>query len=154
MHACVSLLAEDRETPILTAAKYGVIEMVEKILELYPIAIYDVTSVTKKNIVLLAVEKRQIHVYQLLLQKTIPRDSVFGHVDNRGNSALHLAAKLAPETPGMIPGLRMLWEIRWYQVRTTFDLACISISVLVKSCTTCYFLDIKLILYLKQQLIF
>ncbi|KAG2665194.1 hypothetical protein I3843_16G115400 [Carya illinoinensis] len=106
---------EDRETPILTAAKYGVIEMVERILELYPIAIYDETSVTKKNIMLLAVEKRQIHVYQLLLQKTIPRDSVFGHVDRDGNSALHLASKLAPHTLGMIPGLQMLWEMRWYQ---------------------------------------
>ncbi|KAF5445775.1 hypothetical protein F2P56_034801 [Juglans regia] len=113
----VSLADQDRETPILTAAKYGVIEMVERILELYPIAIYDVTSVTNKNIVLLAVEKRQIHVYQLLLQKIIPRDSVFGHVDEDGNSALHLAAEFAPETPrpGMIPGLQMLWEIRWYQ---------------------------------------
>ncbi|KAF5445777.1 hypothetical protein F2P56_034802 [Juglans regia] len=111
----VSLADQDRETPILTAAKYGVIEMVERILELYPIAIYDVTSVTNKNIVLLAVEKRQIHVYQLLLQKTIPRDSVFGHVDEDGNSALHLAANLPPNTPGMIPGLQMLWEIKWYQ---------------------------------------
>ncbi|KAG6625718.1 hypothetical protein CIPAW_16G117900 [Carya illinoinensis] len=111
-HSCHE---EDRETPILTAAKYGVIEMVERILELYPIAIYDETSVTKKNIVLLAVEKRQIHVYQLLLQRTIPRDSVFGHVDKDGNGALHLAARLARHTPGMIPGLQMLWEIRWYQ---------------------------------------
>ncbi|KAG6671216.1 hypothetical protein I3843_Q008400 [Carya illinoinensis] len=106
---------QDRETPVLTAAKYGVLEMVERILELYPIAIYDVTSVTKKNIVLLAVENRQIHIYQLLLQKNIPRDSVFGHVDRDGNSALHVTAKLAPRAPRMIPGLQMLWEIRWYQ---------------------------------------
>ncbi|XP_042966156.1 uncharacterized protein LOC122299783 isoform X3 [Carya illinoinensis] len=107
---------KDRETPILTAAKYGVIEMIERILELYPLAVYDETPVTNKNIVLLAVENRQIHVYQLLLQKTIPRDSLFGHVDDDGNSALHLAAKLATNTPGMVPaGLRVLWEIRWYQ---------------------------------------
>ncbi|XP_042966158.1 uncharacterized protein LOC122299783 isoform X5 [Carya illinoinensis] len=107
----------DRETPILTAAKYGVIEMIERILELYPLAVYDETPVTNKNIVLLAVENRQIHVYQLLLQKTIPRDSLFGHVDDDGNSALHLAAKLATNTPGMVPaGLRVLWEIRWYQI--------------------------------------
>lgn len=108
---------------ILAAAKYGVIEMVERILELYPIAIYDETTVTKKNIVLLAVENRQIDVYQFLLQiRTIPRDSVFGHLDAYGNSALHISAKLAPGTPGMIAGLRMLWEIKWYQVRVRTSL--------------------------------
>ncbi|XP_041017972.1 ankyrin repeat-containing protein ITN1-like [Juglans microcarpa x Juglans regia] len=46
------------ETPILLAAKNGIAEIVERILELCPIAINDVNA-DNKNIVLLAVEYRQ-----------------------------------------------------------------------------------------------
>ncbi|TQD77306.1 hypothetical protein C1H46_037172 [Malus baccata] len=107
-----------QETPILIAAKNGVTEMVEKILERFPVAIHD-TNTEKKNIVLLAVEYRQPHVYRLLLKRDILKESVFGRVDNEGNSALHLAAKLGDHKPWLIPGaaLQMQWEIKWYEVR-------------------------------------
>lgn len=106
-----------RETPILIAAKNGITEIVEKILELFPVAIHDMNS-EKKNIVLLAVENRQPHVYQLLLKTTIMKDSVFRKVDDQGNSALHLAATLGDHKPWLIPGaaLQMQWELRWYEV--------------------------------------
>ncbi|GLT55153.1 hypothetical protein SLA2020_283000 [Shorea laevis] len=105
------------ESPILIAAKNGITEIVEKILELFPIAIHDMNS-EKKNVVLLAVEHRQPHVYQLLLGNTnIQKDSVFRVVDKEGNSALHLAAKLGGYKPWLIPGaaLQMQWEIKWYE---------------------------------------
>ncbi|XP_059625908.1 uncharacterized protein LOC132268979 [Cornus florida] len=105
-----------RETALLVAAKNGITEMVEKILELFPVAIHDINT-EKKNIVLLAVENRQPHVYQLLLGRKIMRESVFRKVDNDGNSALHLAAKLGDHRPWRIPGaaLQMQWEIKWYE---------------------------------------
>ncbi|GLT36367.1 hypothetical protein SLA2020_107510 [Shorea laevis] len=105
-----------RETPILIAAKCGITEMVEKILEVFPMAIHDMNS-EKKNIVLLAVESRQPHVYQLLLKRQILRDSIFRAVDENGNSALHLAAMLGDHKPWLIPGaaLQMQWEIKWYE---------------------------------------
>ncbi|KAK9201610.1 hypothetical protein WN944_016816 [Citrus x changshan-huyou] len=105
-----------RETPILIAAKNGITEIVERILELFPVAIHDINS-EKKNIVLLAVENRQPHVYQLLLKTTIMKDSVFRKVDDQGNSALHLAATLGDHKPWLIPGaaLQMQWELRWYE---------------------------------------
>lgn len=108
---------EKKETPILIAAKNGVTEMVEKILELFPVAIHDLNA-QKKNIVLLAVENRQPHVYQLLLKKKIMKESVFCQVDKDGNSALHLAANLGEYKPWLIPGaaLQMQWEIKWYEV--------------------------------------
>jgi hypothetical protein len=43
-------------------------EIVEKILEDFPFAIHDV-NIEKKNMVLLAVEHRQPHIYQLLLKR-------------------------------------------------------------------------------------
>lgn len=114
----VLLIEEEKETAILIAAKNGVAEMVARILELFPVAIHDMNT-EKKNIVLLAVEHRQPHIYKLLLQRNILKDSVFQQVDNDGNSALHLAAMLGDYKPWLIPGaaLQMQWKIKWYEVR-------------------------------------
>ncbi|KAL2510729.1 Ankyrin repeat family protein [Abeliophyllum distichum] len=107
---------EKGETPILIAAKNGVVEMVQKILELFPVAIHDMNT-DKKNIVLLAVENRHPHVYKFLLDKKIMKETIFRKVDVEGNSALHLAAKLGDRRPWLIPGaaLQMQWEIKWYE---------------------------------------
>ncbi|KAM7501384.1 hypothetical protein LguiB_000288 [Lonicera macranthoides] len=104
------------ETPLLIAARHGVKEMVEKILDKFPVAIYDTNS-DRKNIVLVAVENRQPHIYQLLLERNTMKDTVFGKVDKDGNSALHLAATLGTYRPWLIPGaaLQMQWEIKWYE---------------------------------------
>lgn len=114
-----------QETPVLIAAKNGVVEMVEKILHLFPVAIHDLNA-DQKNIVLLAVENRHPHVYTLLLNRNILRESAFRIVDSQGNSALHLAAKLGHHKPWLIPGaaLQMQWELKWYQVTnfSTFDI--------------------------------
>ncbi|PON92523.1 Transmembrane protein [Trema orientale] len=82
-----------RRTPILVAANMGVTEVVEKILDKFPVAIQDLDS-DNKNVVLLAVENRQPQVYNLLLnRKNIMKESVFRQLDKDGNSALHLAAQ-------------------------------------------------------------
>ncbi|CAJ1962035.1 unnamed protein product [Sphenostylis stenocarpa] len=104
------------ETPILIAAKNGVTELVEKIMEAFPVAIHDIDA-NKKNIVLLAVENRHTCLYNLLLKKKHLKETIFGRVDKEGNSALHLAAKLGDyNKPWFIPGeaLQMNWEIKWY----------------------------------------
>ncbi|KAI9119264.1 hypothetical protein K1719_009939 [Acacia pycnantha] len=105
-----------KETPILVAAKNGVTEMIKEILKLFPVAIYDENE-EQKNVVLLAVEKRQPHVYMLLLENNFFKESLFRQVDNEGNSALHLAAKRGPHEPWRISGaaLQMQWEIKWYE---------------------------------------
>ncbi|KAI9095404.1 hypothetical protein K1719_026438 [Acacia pycnantha] len=104
-----------KQTPILVAAKNGVMEIIEKIVELFPVAIYDQNE-DKKNIVLLAIEHRQPHVYQFLLKKNIYKESLFHQLDEDGNSALHLAATLGDYKPWLIPGeaLQMQWELKWY----------------------------------------
>eukprot|EP00261_Vitis_vinifera_P036284 XP_019077527.1 PREDICTED: uncharacterized protein LOC100256071 isoform X3 [Vitis vinifera] len=108
--------SEKKNTPILIAAKNGVKEMVEKILEVNPVAINDKNE-EKKNVVLLAVENRQPEVYELLVKRKFRKDSVFRAVDNDGNSALHLAAMLSNYQPWHIPGaaLQMQWEMKWYK---------------------------------------
>ncbi|KAK1559230.1 hypothetical protein Q3G72_012179 [Acer saccharum] len=109
---------DKKESPILIAAKNGITEIVEKILEKFPVAWHD-RNYQKKNVVLLAVENRQIHVYQLLLRMN--ENSAFRHVDHEGNSALHLAAKLGEVNSWLIPGgaaMLMQWEIKWYEFVT------------------------------------
>lgn len=107
----------DKETPILSAAKNGIIEMVERILRRFPMAINDETS-EGKNIVMLAAEYRQTQVYELFRKSHLRIESMFHKLDNDGNSALHLAAKQTEQKTGLIPGaaLQMQWEIKWYEV--------------------------------------
>ncbi|KAJ4723001.1 putative Ankyrin repeat-containing protein [Melia azedarach] len=106
-----------KETPLLIAATTGVTEMVGKILDTFPMAIQD-EDCDKKNLVLLAVENRQTHVYELLLKRKTGMESAFRQLDNQGNSALHLAAKFEDFRPlSLIPGaaLQMQWETKWYK---------------------------------------
>ncbi|KAL4604613.1 hypothetical protein ACB092_10G203800 [Castanea dentata] len=106
----------DKETPILSAAKNGIIEMVERILRRFPMAINDETK-EGKNIVMLAAEYRQTQVYELFRKSHLRIESMFHKLDNDGNSALHLAAKQTEQKTGLIPGaaLQMQWEIKWYE---------------------------------------
>eukprot|EP00261_Vitis_vinifera_P016857 XP_010646225.1 PREDICTED: uncharacterized protein LOC100854986 isoform X1 [Vitis vinifera] len=108
------------ETPILVASKNGIMEMVTKILELFPMAINDTHKENWKNTVLMAVENRQSHIYDFLLNRKhlLDREIAFRAVDYRRNTALHLAGKLAgyhhrQHIPTSM--LQMQWEVKWYQ---------------------------------------
>ncbi|KAJ6336050.1 hypothetical protein OIU78_012618 [Salix suchowensis] len=59
---------EKTDTPLLLAARNGITEIMEKILDKYSFAIHDFNS-QKKNVVLLAVQYRQTHVYQFLIKR-------------------------------------------------------------------------------------
>ncbi|KAJ1395169.1 PGG domain [Sesbania bispinosa] len=104
-------------SPILIAAKMGVTEMVEKILDTFPVAIHDVDS-DNKNVVLLAIENRQPRVYKLLAKRNSVKESAFRQIDNQGNSALHLAATYREHRPWRVPGdaMQMQWEYKWYKL--------------------------------------
>ena len=108
-----------KETSILAAARNGITEIVEEILNniKYSMSIHDETD-EGKNIALLAVENRQPKIYQLLLKKGLLTETMLQKLDKDGNNALHLAAKLGINKPWLIPGaaLQMQWEIKWYEV--------------------------------------
>ncbi|KAJ9697574.1 hypothetical protein PVL29_009414 [Vitis rotundifolia] len=114
---------EEVMTPILVASRNGIVEMVEKILQLFPMAIYHqlfpVAGYGHLNIVLMAVENRQSHIYDFLLNSSLlDREVLFHAVDLKGNNALHLAGKLAGDCHlQRIPTsmLQMQWEVKWYQ---------------------------------------
>ncbi|XP_054812925.1 uncharacterized protein LOC129313661 isoform X2 [Prosopis cineraria] len=104
------------ETPLMIAAKTGVKEMVEKILELFPTRIKDVND-EGKNIVLLAADYRQIEVFRILCKQKRLTESIFRQVDKEGNNALHLAAMLGVKLDSLYHGetLSMLREIKWFE---------------------------------------
>ena len=120
---------EKTDTPLLMAARNGITEIMEKILDKYSFAIHDLNS-QKKNVVLLAVQYRQTHVYQFLIKrwkKSKVPDRVFRQVDDQGNSAMHHAATMIKDyKPWRIPGaaLQMQWEIKWYKVYMTQACMC------------------------------
>ena len=64
------------ETPMLVAAKNGIAEIVDKLLECYPISILDMDS-EGKNAVLLAVEHRHTQVYEKLISRKFLDDRAF-----------------------------------------------------------------------------
>ena len=104
------------ETTLLVAAKNGILEMVEKILEDIPVAIHDTTS-ENKNILLVAVENRQPYVIKALRKNPLWDSLVLG-MDGEENTVMHLAAKSSTYMVWQIPGaaMNMLWDIKWYQV--------------------------------------
>ncbi|KAG6783884.1 hypothetical protein POTOM_009566 [Populus tomentosa] len=118
--AASTSLLEKPETPLLMAARNGITEIMEKILHDFPHAIHDIDT-HKKNVVLLAVQYRQPHVYQFLLKrrkKNEELDRIFLQVDDQENSARHLAAAtIGDYKPWRIPGaaLQLQWEIKWYK---------------------------------------
>ena len=108
------------QTPIISAAMNGVIEMVEKILQVFPMTIHD-RDKYGRNIVLTAVEFGQSHVYDFLLRRryVVDKDLAFYERDINGNTIMHRAAMLVDDQ-GRIQGansmLHLQWEVKWYEV--------------------------------------
>ena len=106
--------------------------MAEKTLQDLPMTIHDRDS-TGKNIVLLAVENRQSHLYDFLLKRSHLRDEdlALHAVDEDGNSALHLAAEVKNYESWHIPSstLPMHWEVKWHEVcKIDFLICCLNFS--------------------------
>ena len=72
------------EKQILIAAKNGITEMVEAILDSSPVAIHDRNS-SDKNVLMLAAENQQPKVYKLLLEKEILTETMCDAVCNTRN---------------------------------------------------------------------
>lgn len=110
---------KDTARAILLAAKFGIAELVEKILDRFSVAISDKDE-DGKNVLLLAVENRNLELYKLLISRYDQKDVIFHIVDKEGNTALHYAAMYNQDNtkPWPVPGaaLQMQWEIKWHEV--------------------------------------
>ena len=102
------------DTPLMIAAKNGLTEMVEKILKKFEDTM-KVVNEEGKNIVLLAAEKRQTKLYQILCVNENVDKSLFRQVDKDGNTALHLAAMVGVNLD--MQATTMVEEFKWFEVR-------------------------------------
>lgn len=118
----------ESETAILTAARNGIVEIVEKLIAKIPSSIYDL-NLENKNVLLVAVENRRTNVVEALKKRfdkcnkmAIFNDLIQG-VDERENTVLHLAATKS-DRDWNISGaaLQMMWHIKWFQVFLFFQL--------------------------------
>lgn len=110
--------SKKRRVALLMATRYGVTEVVGKILRSTPVAIFEKTE-DRKNIVLVAVKERQTHILNLLMKEHSHLwPSLRKAVDDEANNALHLAAKLSTQMPWKIPGsfMQLQWEVKWFEV--------------------------------------
>ncbi|CAL5328655.1 unnamed protein product [Camellia sinensis] len=103
--------------PLLVAAKLGIHEIIEEIVNSFPTAILDQNS-EDRNIFELAVIKRHENVFNLLYQMGEYKQYITRLIDNEGNTLLHLVGNKAPiEKLNVVPGaaLQMQRELQWFK---------------------------------------
>jgi len=118
----------ESETAILTAARNGIVEIVEKLITKIPSSIYDL-NLENKNVLLVAVENRRTNVVEALRKrfdkcnKMAIFDDLIQGVDKEENTVLHLAATKS-DRDWNISGaaLQMMWHIKWFKVFLFFQI--------------------------------
>ncbi|KAG6390658.1 hypothetical protein SASPL_148396 [Salvia splendens] len=107
---------------ILTAAQSGNHNIVEEIVETFPLAILSTNS-SGQNFLHLAVKNRCDKVFNLMYQTSNYKFNYSDKLDKDGNSILHFAARLAPTHKlNLVSGaaLQMQRELQWFQEASKF----------------------------------
>ncbi|KAI8020024.1 Ankyrin repeat-containing protein ITN1 [Camellia lanceoleosa] len=103
--------------PLLVAAKLGIHEIIEEIVNSFPEAIFALNA-DDLYIFELAVIKRHENVFNLLYQLGEDKQYFARSRDNEGNTLLHLVGNKAPiEKLNVVPGaaLQMQRELQWFK---------------------------------------
>ncbi|XP_052198335.1 uncharacterized protein LOC127805625 [Diospyros lotus] len=103
--------------PLLSAEKFGVKEVVEQILHGFPDAIL-FRDEEDHSVLELAILHRQEKVFNFIYHMDSCKNLMSTRLDKGGNSILHLAGTLAPQSKlKLIPGavLQMQREMQWFQ---------------------------------------
>ncbi|KAK2977650.1 hypothetical protein RJ640_015647 [Escallonia rubra] len=103
------LNSEKAKTPLLLAAKYGCVEIVEEILGMYPQAVEHVDD-EGHNILHVAIQYRQEQIFHVVEKMKFPMKRLTRKIDNKGNSILHMAGidkQDQKATDMRSPGLRL-----------------------------------------------
>ncbi|KAK9678184.1 hypothetical protein RND81_11G194100 [Saponaria officinalis] len=99
------------------AAKLGIPEIIEEIVETFPPAIW-FTDKDNYNVFQLAILHRQEAVFNLIFQLTDFRFLITGFIDSEDNNMLHLVGRLPPSHRLSLvsgPALLVQREMQWYK---------------------------------------
>ncbi|CAK7351549.1 unnamed protein product [Dovyalis caffra] len=107
---------EPKETPLIAAARHGIMEIIEAILDVYPQAIEHINE-KDENIFHVAARYRREEVLNLLQSSYFVTPRLGRRINHDGDSILHQAAYLGEAHPRDRPGdaLRMQSDIQWFK---------------------------------------
>ncbi|XP_042501938.1 protein ACCELERATED CELL DEATH 6-like [Macadamia integrifolia] len=110
---------DEGEDPLLQATKFGIIEIVQVILEEFPDAIEVRDKISGKNMLHLVAEFRQDKIFEFLQSQKLPTitTKMLLQVDKKENTPLHLAAKYGfHQRRHVIPILNLMpSEMFWFK---------------------------------------
>lgn len=104
---------------MLKAAELGIHQVIEMIVEKFPVAVYCVDPSTRGYFFHIAVENRSEKVFNLIYQMSDHKRSFPSLADSSGGCLLHLVAGLAPpQKLNLVSGaaLQMQRELQWFKV--------------------------------------
>lgn len=104
---------------IIGAAEHGISEIVEMIMDMFPV-VTGYADDTGINIMHLAATNRFENVFNLTYNMSDRKHLFSIGVDNKGNNLMHMVAKLAPpHRLNLVAGaaLQMQRELQWFKVR-------------------------------------
>ncbi|KAG8367217.1 hypothetical protein BUALT_Bualt16G0049600 [Buddleja alternifolia] len=108
---------------IILAANFGIHEVVEIILDMFPAALNNVDPDNGRNVFLIAARNRFENVFNLIYQMSDRKHQFCDIADYQNNNLMHLCAKLAPPHKlNIVPGaaLQMQRELQWFKEMEKF----------------------------------
>ncbi|KAI7999313.1 Ankyrin repeat-containing protein [Camellia lanceoleosa] len=97
------------EIPLFLATKSGILEIVEEILRMYPQAIEHIDH-EGRNILHVAIQYRQIHIFDFVEKLEIPMKRLLRKINNDGNSILHMVGTKTEDAGDMRSPALLLQE--------------------------------------------
>ncbi|KAJ8773926.1 hypothetical protein K2173_009357 [Erythroxylum novogranatense] len=101
-------------SPILTAAIFGIPELVLEIISAFPDAIW-YRNRDSRTLFHLAVLYRKENVFNLVYQMSFQKNYLMSYKDKFENNMLHLAGKLVPSDKISGAALQMQHELQWFK---------------------------------------
>ena len=104
--------------PLFLATRSGCVEIVDKILKLYPQAVEHIDE-RGRNILHIAIKYRQLNIFELVRNMELPMRRLTRKIDEDGNSILHTVGKESKDyVPEKMqgPALELQDELRWLEV--------------------------------------
>ncbi|XP_020973742.1 ankyrin repeat-containing protein ITN1-like isoform X3 [Arachis ipaensis] len=102
-------------TPLLMAAGSGIVEIVEKIIDMNPEAISHVSQ-DEHNVLHMAVKHRQLKIFNLIKRNSAFK-SLIHRITEEGRTLLHQVARMEFYKEQRLPGVafQLQDELRWYE---------------------------------------